>query len=317
MTVLQANEEDTGRARGEREGESLEDLCTVVENVYPTILRGLRVVQSEAIEDEIEVFPGLMNVVRLFQAFLGRLHKSALGESIRRNTKARGEITAQLLDAAATKTKVPVAAIDDVKHGKIISLILVKMARMLDVSQEVHCRLLEGFLCVLLDHVGSLLSLLVFNDPESAQEDNTGVLPPTEMVDVAHVDSQAVIEAAKIEGPYTVFVLRKILEFFSTNTKQMSQKSLSLFSRESLHMRKGEDSQQMIMRTLQNTLLRGIFGDDDDTFRNSLRREEDEGDVDLRKVVNDMKQCENTTHWFIGQIWEHLGWDVLSGKESS
>ena len=64
---------------------------------------------------------------------------------------------------------------------------------------------------------------------------------------------------------------------------------------------------------LQNTLLKGIFGGDDETFRDSLQlspvlengaRETPPSRVDL---------AEPTPERFTGEMWRILGWDILAG----
>ena len=60
---------------------------------------------------------------------------------------------------------------------------------------------------------------------------------------------------------------------------------------------------------------RAAFGDDDDTFYSSLRRYEEEAEEgELDKMMEDIKRTEGSAEWFIGELWEHLGWDILSGR---
>ena len=256
---------------------------------------------------------------KLFQAFLGRLHKCALDEDDRRERevkvkdKRKGASSKSTVVKGSSSTLVDGAA----SEGTILVRILAQMMGMLDVAHDAHCELLEGILCSLLDHIGSSLSLLVFAGPKSRGGHGSGILPPKGLLDLAHIDIEVALRTAKIEGPYLICVLRRFREFLRTNTRLMSQKSIAMFALDKTSGKSGKEIQQMIERTLQNTLLRAVFDDDDDTFYNSLRREEehDEAGADMTKIMNEIKQDEGSAEWFIGEVWEHLGWGILSSKK--
>lgn len=301
--------------RAKQEGRCIIELCTVIRTVYPFILRGLETISPEKGDDGEQYFPGVIDVVRLLEAFLGRLHKFALDEFVRRQHAMRSRKKSRGLRGEAASNKISDIPDEDLDKAKEITKILAKMVTMLDVSVESHCDLLRGFLCTLLDHIGSSLSLLVFTDPQQTGDKQPGILPPAGLLDVAHLDSQAAIGTVQIEGPFVIFVLRTAVEYLRANTKRMSERSLSNFSLRKSGTRDEKEIHRLIEETLQNTLLRGAFGDDDETFYSSLRREDgDDEDNDLAKMVEDMKEGEDSTDWFIGQLWEHLGWDILSGK---
>jgi hypothetical protein len=253
-------------------------------------------------------------VVRLFQEFLGRLHQSAVDEHFRREAEAKPKKRASRPRAKAGKRAASTPVLESPSREKLLTKMLVRMVTLLDVSQDVQCELLEGILCSLLDHIGSSLSLLVFSDPRSTKGDGTVILPPTGLSDTAHMDPKAAVGTAKAEGPYLVFVLRNVVEFLHSNVDRMSQRSLSLFSLQQARSTGSKDVRRAIEETLQRTLLRGVFGDDDLAFYDSLRRDEGVDEQELAEMVDEMGLKEDPSEWIIGQLWEHLGWDILSGN---
>ncbi|EXJ55762.1 hypothetical protein A1O7_08692 [Cladophialophora yegresii CBS 114405] len=290
--------------------------------VYPTLLRGLEHAQPMAVGDRDQGFRGLSDVVKVFQSFLGRLHKFALDEyarrelertSKRKGSRFRPQESQEGLDQAHLSTSQ-----EDPAVAKELVRVMVRMMTALDTTKSVHCQLLEGCLCAILDHCGSTLSLLVFADSDKPDTKRKGILQVTGFSEKPERNAQSAIGAAAVEGPYVIFVLRKGTEFLLANTKSMPEKSLLHFT--SVPFR-GDDTggdgdlRRRIEETLQNTLLRGVFGDDDETFSNSLQRdEEEEQEADLMKMTETTKQKADSAEWFIGELWEHLGWNILSGR---
>ena len=283
------------------------------------MLKALDFVQPKTGDDGNEYIPALPDVIRTFQTFLGRLHKFALDEFARREQelKRKRRVSDRRTEDKSVMEYTPITE-EDLTKGRELIQILVRMIKMLDLRKHAHCELLEGYLCATLDHVGSSLSLLTFTDTDISRPEQTGLLPPNGLLDIGQLNIESATGTATIEGPYVLFVLRQGLEFLFANTGRMSKKNLFNFT---LHPQadKGvtgsNDLRQHIQDTLQNTLLRGAFGDEDDTFYNSLRRdEENDEEVDLNNTIGEIRQKESSAEWFIGELWEHLGWDILSGR---
>ncbi len=318
--MLLLDMQTTRRPPADQEARSIREVCTAFKRVYPSILGGLNCVEPHPGEGDDHYIPALSDVVKVFQAFLGRLHKFALDEFVRRErevmSKRRGSgFRAEDTQEMRSQGHSPASEQDLVNVKKIIR-VLVCMMTALDVSKDAHCQLLEGYLCAILDHIGSSLSLLVFADSDTLQKKQAGLLPPNGLLDMGQVNLESATGTATIEGPYVIFILRKGVEFLLANAKSMPEKSLLSFAVQSSAGNQGgsKDLRQRIEETLQNTLLRGAFGDDDATFYDSLRRNEEEEEADLNQMVNDIKQKEDSVERFIGELWEHLGWSILSGK---
>jgi hypothetical protein len=311
--ILQKDMRTTRKPHSEHKGQSIEEVCTAFNRVYSSILEAVKYIQPTT-DTEGDYFPVVPHVARAFQAFLGRLHKFALDEFARREQedKRNKRAAARRSEDTPTAHHTPISDENLAKARRLLRT-MARMMTTLDVSVGAHCELLEGYLCAILDHLGSSLSLLTFANATGSRQKQAGLLPPIGLLDIAQLNVESAIGAAAIEGPYVLFVLRKGVQFLLENAKRMPTKSLSIFTVQQPADNNGLRGQ--IQETLQNTLLRGAFGDEDDTFFNSLRRDEEEEEtVDLNKTITVIKEKETSAEWFIGELWEYLGWDILSGQ---
>ena len=310
---LQPANKDNASGSTQEEIWSAEELESIVKETYPPILHGLELLRPDTDEEGQVVFHAVPDVVMLFESILGRLHNFAQYDVARRGGGVTLQPRARGCEADLDRTG-PLNDTEEESSCKIITKTLIRMVLLLNLSRDAHCEVLEGILCALLDHTGSLLSLLVFSDSSGKAEGVVGILPPKGLVDAAHADLESALESAKMEGPYLICILRKAMEFIESNRKFMSERGLLLFSpRKATGDR---NLRQSIEETLQNTLLRGVFGDDDDTFRNSLRHSERNVEPDLNKLMQEITPDASSSEWFIGQLWEHLGWNILSGRRA-
>lgn len=313
---IQSSSDETQQSHPQAEDQSLRSLCRITRHVYRSVLKGLCVIGPGKGDDNDQGFPALSGVVRLFQTILGRLHKCALDEYVRTEEGAKSGKKRRRTAPKAVRGAALIPSPGHASQAKFLTTTLVRMLTDLDASNDVHCELLEGLLCAFLDHLGSSLSLLVFRDSNRDSTDAAGILPPQGLLDVAHLDLEAATGSATSESPYLIFILRRAMEFLHSSTNSMSKDSLSLFSLQKTNNLHTDGLRHSIGQTLQNTLLRGVYGDDDDTFYNALRRDEDldVDEADFDKTMEESKPEEDGAEWFIAQLWEHLGWDILSGR---
>jgi hypothetical protein len=171
-------------------------------------------------------------------------------------------------------------------------------------SAELQSQILEGCLCTFLNHLGSSLSLTVFADDQSSEQREifAGILPPKGLQAISDIDSGTVIQAVQLEAPYLVNILEKAMSFVDSHKGIMSPHSASLLS--------------LSKEKLQMTLLRGVFGNDDETFRKALQKPvqpESGVDPDLPTQGSQAGTCE----WFTSEVWRILGWNILSSVDAS
>jgi hypothetical protein len=299
----------------------LEEVCMVFARTYSLLLRSVQAVFDET--DRTQPSLGVTEVVRSFQTFLGQLHQSSLDELVRQESKAKTR-----KKTIRTKTREGVHDNDNgniasahYRRSKCLVRVLVSMITTLDVTQPSHCDVLEGLMCALLDHVGSSLSLLVFADPNMSPKDPGGICPPQGLLHVAHLEYKDAIAVAKLEGPWLVQILREAVAFLYASAPNMFGDSLTQFVPLNWRQLKGANLHEGLRQSLQHTLLRGVFGDDDETFYSALGRMEGDGDddddddnVESARLKNEQQDPADS---FIAQLWEILGWSILSGARST
>ncbi|KAK5060040.1 hypothetical protein LTR84_009924 [Exophiala bonariae] len=294
----------------------LEEITSVFQRAYPTILRSLQAMSERSRKDQPS--PGVSMIVKLFQIFLGQLHQSALDELVRQQQKVR-------LKKKPTRTKTGEQTAGDDEHTaaihdrqyKVLVRVLVSMITTLNVTQPAHAELLEGLMCSLLDHIGSSLAVLIFADSTLSSKEGGGICPPVGLLHVAHLNTKDAIDTAKLEAPWLINVLRKAMTYTCANTEAMSHESVIQFLPASWNQLKGSRLQEGLKQTLQHTLLRGVFGDDDDTFGEALRRTDTEDDTDNVKSTSLATRALDPADFFVAQLWDILGWGILSGQRST
>lgn len=233
-------------------------------------------------------------VVQVFQTALNVFHQTAVTriaereeEQKRKKHKSNSKVTKSTSAENEQNCK-------DLLHS--LTKIMSNMFRRIDIDQHSHHWLYEGLASIILDYIGSTISYIVFFDPETAEE---GLAPVEGLADYAGLDPGRVIATAELAAPYLMAVLRVTLERVRTNTPE-PKKETDKMQHKLLHN---------IEQRLQHTLMRGIFGDDDEKFDNAFwRAEEVDPPVEHEEVE------ENESEQFVGQVWELLGWDILAGR---
>ena len=292
---------------------TLTELCAVFERIYPCALKLLRCTVPE--ENNGKTYAGVVDMVTCFQSFLGRLHQAALDQFVEESNRAKpGRRKSVSMEKVSSQNQMK----DDQTHTekRVLLNVMISMINTLDVSQESHCQILEGFLSALLDHIGSSLSLLVFADSKSPPEESVGLYPPDGLLQVSHLKCSDALGAARIEGPGLVLLLRNALNFLHKAAKTMPENYLIQFLPETSKKLDKSSIWNALKETLQRTLLRGVFGDDDEATANDTLRTfySDEDDDQTRVALTELED-ENSEDWYIGQLWEHLGWDILASRK--
>ncbi|KEF55359.1 uncharacterized protein A1O9_08109 [Exophiala aquamarina CBS 119918] len=296
---------------------TLEELCVVFVRTYPILLRSVRAVRAAPDEkDRGQPSIGVTEVVRSFQIFLGLLHQSSLDELVRQEKQAAsGKKTSRF---KSKETHDNMVGSNYQKDSRCLVQVLVNMITTLAVVHPSNCEVLEGLVCSLLDHVGSSLALLVFGDPKMSPKDQGGICPPEGLLHVSHLNCKDAILIAKLEGPWLVQILREVTAFHYENAQTMTTDSLIQFLPRFWGQVKGANLREGLRQTLQHTLLRGVFGDDDETFNDALRRVEGNGEGDESVESARLKDAlQDPADSFIEQLWEILGWGILSGGKSA
>ena len=188
----------------------------------------------------------------------------------------------------------------------------------LDPSKKSHSQILEGCLFIFLNHLGCSLSLAVFAETQPQQRETlTGLIPPKGLQDISKLRSETSLRTVPLEAPYLIYILDKLMTFIDDYQALDKVQANYVFSGFRDNMTSNDLFAVQIKEKLQNTLLKGVFGDDDETFRNALQKpERPESGVDEDSSLQ-VGPAEKTHEWFIGEVWRAIGWNILAGSESS
>lgn len=209
---------------------------------------------------------------------------------------------------ARTKSRMPTqsgrpSSEDQEAALQSLAHLAVTMLTTVDPSKEAQSKLLEGYLCVFLDHLGSSLSLAVFNVHESPEQLDmfAGFRPPQGLKDMSNLDSGTALRAVQLQAPYLIYILEKAMSFVHRHWTTVCSPSLA----------------KEVKERLQQTLLKGVFGDDDtEMFGHALQRPMPpwsglDGDPPTRRSQA------VTPEWFTSEVWRILGWNILTGDHAS
>ncbi|KAI2060050.1 hypothetical protein LOZ36_002441 [Ophidiomyces ophidiicola] len=295
---------------------TLRDISIVFEQCYPIIFRALQRLAGR--EDGACAYGIIVyRLVHLFQSILLHLHRHTLlrakllisraksvSKKARQTAKAKRENTIESLSPQLSR--------EDSRLLDTVSQLLVKMILQITTGKNDHSDLLEGFLFVLLEHVGKVLGSLVFKGLKS---DTSLAVCPTRLPipcpgfqDTENGTNVSILEcAAMLQSRHLICILEHALSI------QCQGDSASGFV--------GAHSSLLVRgrkRKLQNTLLKGVFGHDDPTLQESLKSSREiNPSLPTGYSDNDLDSpgCDKGD-WFVQEVWRLLGWDSLVQNQS-
>lgn len=266
----------------------------------PSLFQAVKKLNPDGVAGHCAVYA----LVQLFQNILGHLHT----------------VTATQADKTC-KQKVRTAKQQPLPHsnqnGMCVSLtkLAIQFFEALDLSQPSHNRVLEGLICVFLDHLGSSLSLVVFADVDApaSQTPHLGFLPPRGLLDTSGLDRKAAIRTIEYEACYLVTILRHLLLCIDKQQPLLRSESVPLLTFRKTLATSDCSLSARVQERLQNTLLRGVFGDDDESFKDAFQRSGFSAVEAGFSIAS--SGGEEPGEWFIGEVWRLLGWHILTGQK--
>lgn len=288
-------------------GLSLHEACHTAKSIWWLITKCLREQRPTSGNAKLleRLVPALSSVV---QFLLGRLHQYCLDEA-----DDRSKLSSRRTGSRKSNTKATIQrsleATELFKYNcNTISSLLAHMLASTTILQPKCPVAFEAVACTFLDHLGSSISLHLFGDPEN-NTDSKGLMPPRGPQDVAHIATDDAILTTQLEAPYLVHILRGLTRPPEARNKGGSRHTFTRL------ISSGASFGANTLERLQNTLLRGIFDDEDMAFANSLRRVETEDALTSLPGTEMNEVDENSRNWFLSQVWENLGWDILFRKQ--
>ena len=272
---------------------------------YPSLLQAVERISVKVRSEHC----GVYNIVLLFQNILGHLHAIA-GIKAGINNKDNKSVPAKNLRSAKHQCP-PVSELDELCVS--LTKVAIQFFEGLDLSLVSQISVLEGLICVFLDHLGSSLSLVVFADVDAAASRTTqlGILPPRGLLDTSVFDQEKATRTVQHEARYLVAILRHLILCIDKQQTRMGSESAPLLTWKKSLNTSNRTFAKRVRDKLQITLLRGVFGDDDEVFKDALQKPVPSA------VDNDVDVASNGDQpgdWFIGEVWRILGWNILTGQ---
>ncbi|KAG2416406.1 hypothetical protein HFD88_007621 [Aspergillus terreus] len=216
------------------------------------------------------------HMVALYESTLSSLEQYCNGAKAKPKSKKSKKTNFNQIDETASR----------------VSKLLCTMASSLDHSCTAHHRILEGFLFLVINRVGKLLSLFTFRDLKQRPDLNSAKLPLPQGVDELSV-------AAQVEAKQLIWLLERLLAVLDSFKDRRT--SLGHDTEKAWLIEKLPDQ-------LQETLLQAVFGEDR-TWEQVLSRPPRPIDQDMECVdVPDNA----VPDWFIREAWRLLGWELLA-----
>ncbi|KAL4968872.1 uncharacterized protein BDV14DRAFT_196680 [Aspergillus stella-maris] len=181
-----------------------------------------------------------------------------------------------------------------------LTSLLHRMLAKLDLSHTEHRQLLEGFLYTLLNRAGKTLCHFVFQDLRLQTELRAvpeGLPLPTGLID-AKLDDKS-FGGAQMDAVYLVWLLRKALAVL--DVQPSSPDAASSTQTEFI---------SSIKARLQSTLVQAVFGEDSSLGR-TLERPGKPESREIERLLERSTQKSSIPEWYIQEVWDLLGWDIL------
>ena len=134
--------------------------------------------------------------------------------------------------------------------------LLCNMARSLDLGKEEDQKIMEGFLFIVLSRVGKMLALFVFNNLQLPLEACPKLKPPDGLSSM-HQEGLST-DVGKCEATYLIKLLKSLILDEHSSSSSLSEKEAPFL--------------RGLKNQLQNTLLQAVFGEDEPSFHQGLRR---------------------------------------------
>lgn len=258
-----------------------------------------RSLQGQVIYHTVLLFQRLLEQISTMCAAQGKLSRVATP----RRRKTQGRIEKQIKDYLAPPKCT--RAGDTVDNGGIIKLLkqlAMTIMSTLDPSKATEREILEGITFLILSHSGRLLGEFVF----AGEEEN--IDPYLEYVN----DEGSAVQDA--QAPHLVHLLRHAMGLKAKEPRSATAtgrigsypRTLRLQSTQSNH----NDISVEAKTELQNTLLKGVFGDNASGLGEGLQNPLS-GDVEVPVRDSRKERSVNMKRWYIGEVWKLVGWDVL------
>ncbi|RAK99455.1 uncharacterized protein BO80DRAFT_426446 [Aspergillus ibericus CBS 121593] len=246
------------------------------------------------------------HIVHLYEVIIEALggYSNFKSEQSLHENRTDARTSRQRQKAKPKRSKTDMQKNTDDESATHMSLLLSKMAFSLDTTCLSERNVLEGFLLVLLNRIGKLLCLFVFQDlrvrPDLRMDAAKFPLPEglkeTEL-------NESSLPAAAMEAKFLIWPLERILKVLddvpSISSSDPSQSQSTQFTTK-------------VKEKLQSTLLHSVFGRDS-LWPEVLQLPVQPDGRDLEKLRSCSQIPEQSVpDWFVQEVWRLIGWEMLA-----
>lgn len=275
---------------GRSQVSTLNEACQAAGQIWTAIISSLEALNDKS-RARSRLGPLAVPMSSIIRSFLGRLRLHCLEETWRRCTNS-----SDISPLKCTDGKKRLGNENDAEQMELflhnsneitrsLTYLLSTAARLYTEHREIY----NAIASVFLQHVGESMALQLFGGSGNSGALGYALLPGLSSSSGSGISRAK--SAAQIEAPYLVKILRPFVQTI-------------------LPERRGCTSSNLI-ENLQKALLQGIFGNEDEQIQPCANSVET---VDTNRANGTDLQVacdENDEDWFLSQVWEILGWDVL------
>ena len=305
-TATRTQEQRTAHQQALFEVEA-EDKLTAIARLFPMVMQVLHKLGQTSEGTSLRGQP-IYHTILLFQRLLEQISRISIAQgnlnraATPRSRKPHGRIERQIADYLLSPKATHVDAIENGKIFKLLMQLAMVIISALDPLKATDNEILDGIMFFLLSHTGKLLREFVFED-----EKENGNL---------HMESISIEDVAihEAQAPYVIHLLRHAMRItakgprsaIATRRTSNDLTSQCLQNSKIIH----NDFSREARIKLQNTMLKGFFGNDAKELGEGLLKPLGE-DMECSSGDSGNEKNENVKRWYISEVWKLVGWDIL------
>lgn len=213
---------------------------------------------------------------------------------------------------------------DHVGHAELeqTTRLMLSFIKSLDSSRQMHRELFEGFLFVLLDHLGSTLYHITFSH---ARLDDMDLEIRSSAIELAKDSSSTEVRAAQTVAPYLITIFKQTMCLAPSHLDRSDTTSSNITNQTTpatqyLSVPRLSTLSKVAKDRLQRTLIKSTYGtafSSNDAFADCLKMP-DAGALtaDIARPPSRKKDAgQGVGLWFTEELWDLLGWDIMARDE--
>jgi hypothetical protein len=207
------------------------------------------------------------------------------------------------------------------RFSNLLVRLILELLTLLSPTSKLHFDIFEGFMYLILNQSAKLLYVLTFGHKQPVDHIEKEILRDQETF-LPNTMENPETNRASSEAKYVFMVLKRLLAVAPSFYKQSQSNSWpntlsgrSYSSRISAIKPSVKTTAQLpkqARQRLQETLVKCIWNDDNDPFfRDAIQRPSFTGNL---PIVPNGTDSEKTGAWFVNELWQLIGWDILGQK---